>query len=187
MVREKPQVMGLLDKLKKHWLGGIIILVAACVGVTWTIANELLVKPRDFTIKQQEIAIADLREKIKDPQDKKGKGASGSTLASATPPKTKGLNLPGQSTPSAKVLAPTWIYEGRPLLIFDDQVLIKVSMPFDFIKSASIDIELPSEKIHWGQLGVGKTETFTYHGQTYFFRIIEVNDLGAKITIAKKL
>jgi hypothetical protein len=179
--------MGLLEKLKEHWFGGVILFGCAVAGTTWLIANEILVKPRDFTIEQQKTTIADMREKIKDLQEEKGKGASESSLTSATPAKTPRLSLARPGPPSATVLVPTWISEGQPFLMFDDQVMIKVSSASGFIHSATIDIELPSEKIHWGVLGVGETKTFVYRGQTYFFRIIEVMDRQAKVTIAKKL
>jgi hypothetical protein len=175
--------MGLLEKLKEHWLGGVILIGCAIAGTTWFIANEVLVKPRDFAIEQQKTSIADMRQKIKDLQEEKGNGASDSSHTPAAPE----LRSAGPSAPPATALEPTWINEGRPFLMFDDQVVIKVSSASGFIQSATIDIELPSEKIHWGVLGVGETKTFVYRGQTYLFRIIEVVDRKAQITIAKKL
>ena len=46
--------MDLIERLGKHWLVGAFTLAATCVGTTWYVANEILVKPRDYTIKQLE-------------------------------------------------------------------------------------------------------------------------------------
>jgi len=40
------------DKIKNHWLGGLIIISIACISTTWFVAYEILVKPRDFVIEQ---------------------------------------------------------------------------------------------------------------------------------------
>ena len=42
----------LIKYIKSHPMWGIFVIVFFCVGTTWTVANEILVKPRDFTIEQ---------------------------------------------------------------------------------------------------------------------------------------
>ncbi len=44
--------MVLIMKVKKHWLFSVIIISTACISATWFAANEILVKPRDYTIAQ---------------------------------------------------------------------------------------------------------------------------------------
>jgi hypothetical protein len=57
--------MDLVEKARKHWFVGIISIAVVCIGITWIVAIETLVKPRDFTIEQQKEEITQLKEKIK--------------------------------------------------------------------------------------------------------------------------
>ena len=155
--------MALLDKLRNHWLGSLVVLGATCASVTWIVATEVLVKPRDFTTQQQEKIIADLRMEV-------------SRRLGGTP---------GSHT--ATVLAPTWVAEDQPLLVLDDQVQVKVSHAQSFLRSASVSLELPSETLDWPSLGLGETKTFAYRGRKDFFRIVEVQDGRASVAIAKVL
>jgi hypothetical protein len=50
------------ENLKKHWLTGVVVLVSATAGSTWYLANELLVKPRNFQLEMRE----DEAERLKD-------------------------------------------------------------------------------------------------------------------------
>ncbi len=56
--------MTLIDRVKEHWLGGVILVGAVSVATTWFIANEVLVKPRDFTIQQRDDVIDEQRAAI---------------------------------------------------------------------------------------------------------------------------
>ena len=47
------------DLFKSHWLGWTIIVGAATFGTTWFLANELLVKPRDFEISRLKSGVVD--------------------------------------------------------------------------------------------------------------------------------
>ena len=62
--------MSIVDRIKKHWLSGAILLASSCISATWITSTELLVKPRDFTIEQQRATIENLEEKIKNCQAK---------------------------------------------------------------------------------------------------------------------
>jgi hypothetical protein len=42
--------MPLLDRLKQHWFGSLIVICVAVAGATWKVAWELHVTPRDFEI-----------------------------------------------------------------------------------------------------------------------------------------
>ena len=57
--------MDLVEKAKKHWFVGIISIAIICISITWVVAIELLVKPRDLKIEQQKEEITQLKEKIK--------------------------------------------------------------------------------------------------------------------------
>jgi len=51
--------MDLVEKAKKHWFVGIISIAVLCIGITWVVAVEILVKPRDFIIEQNEKKISE--------------------------------------------------------------------------------------------------------------------------------
>ena len=55
----------IVDKLKRHWIIGVIMIASVCVSATWFSLTELFVKPRDYTINQQQRSI-DLLLKEKD-------------------------------------------------------------------------------------------------------------------------
>ena len=165
--------MSLIDKVKEHWIGSLVAFAAICIGTTWIVATEILVKPRDFTIEQQKTNIADLKEKIKELQGEQGYLSTQKTNSSGS---------------SAIVLQPTWIYSNQPLLALDDQVLINVSSLSSFIHAATFDLRIPEQQdIHWGVTIVGTRNTFVYKGESYFFDVLEVTDRSAKISISKKL
>ena len=42
------------EQLKKHWLFGLTTIVVGTAGVTWTVADQILVKPRDFELSRLE-------------------------------------------------------------------------------------------------------------------------------------
>jgi hypothetical protein len=56
--------MDLVEKAKKHWFVGIISIAVLCIGITWVVAVEILVKPRDFIIEQKEKKITELEKVI---------------------------------------------------------------------------------------------------------------------------
>ena len=58
--------MDLVEKARKHWLVGIISIAVICISITWVVAIEILVKPRDFSIDQQEKKIKQLEKFLPD-------------------------------------------------------------------------------------------------------------------------
>lgn len=72
--------MNLIDKLKAHWLGGCIGLAAICIGSTWLIASEILVKPRDLIIEQHMAEIQKIRANLHDLKDRQDKLADDSAI-----------------------------------------------------------------------------------------------------------
>jgi hypothetical protein len=60
--------MTLIEQLKKHWIGSVIMIAAICISTTWLVSIELFVKPRDFRIEELRSKIADLNERIKELQ-----------------------------------------------------------------------------------------------------------------------
>jgi hypothetical protein len=48
------------EKLQDHWLTVVVILCISTAGITWTVANALLVGPRDFEIEQLKRRVGDL-------------------------------------------------------------------------------------------------------------------------------
>jgi hypothetical protein len=160
--------MNLIDRIKEHWVGGLVAFTALCIGTTWIIVNELLVKPRDFTIEQQKTTIAELRDRIKE-----GPAVTQAATASAQPP--------------GVILRPTRISVNQPILALDGQVLIRVSSPSGTSHSASFDLQVADQPpITWASETVGTRKTFTYKGESYLFDILDVSDFGAQVSISKK-
>jgi hypothetical protein len=62
--------MDLVEKAKKHWFVGIISIAVLCISITWIVAVELLVKPRDFIIEQNEKKISEHENEKKSLEDK---------------------------------------------------------------------------------------------------------------------
>ena len=56
--------MELPDNIKKHPVYVAISIIAASCGLTWYLANELLVKPKDLTIEQKNASIETLKNRI---------------------------------------------------------------------------------------------------------------------------
>jgi len=56
--------MNLLEIFPKHWLIQVIVFGSVCIGTTWKIADQILVKPRDYTIAQLREQIKELQEQI---------------------------------------------------------------------------------------------------------------------------
>ncbi|MCP4344079.1 MAG: hypothetical protein GY795_00960 [Desulfobacterales bacterium] len=54
----------IIEKTKKHWFIGVIIIGVACISTTLFLANELLVKPRDFALNEREKKIADKEKEL---------------------------------------------------------------------------------------------------------------------------
>lgn len=44
--------MSILERLKQNWFISVLMVCAAVAGVTWKVAQEVLVSPRDFQIAQ---------------------------------------------------------------------------------------------------------------------------------------
>ncbi|MCH8125934.1 hypothetical protein IIC38_08240, partial [candidate division KSB1 bacterium] len=57
--------MNLKEKIENHLVIVVVVMFGAGASLAWFVANEVLVRPRDFTIQQQKETIAELREKIK--------------------------------------------------------------------------------------------------------------------------
>lgn len=84
------------------------------------------------------------------------------------------------------ILEPTWVYEDKPILSFNNQILIEVSSPSSFIHCATFDLKITNHKsIHFGLTCIGDRRTFSYNNYEYIFDVLEINDLGAKVTITK--
>lgn len=161
--------MSLIDRVKEHWIGGVIAVTAISVGATWTVLNEVSLKPRDFVIEQQKATIASLTDKLRDADRQERQSA----LVAA---------------PSSIILQPTWVYDDLPLLALDNQVSIRLSSASSRSHFASFDVQIPEQDaIHLGFVGLGNRQTFSYKGITYLFDVLDVSDRGAKVTIARKL
>jgi hypothetical protein len=86
------------------------------------------------------------------------------------------------------ILEPTWVYKDKPVLSFNNQILIKVSSPSSFIQCATFDLKITDQNsIHWGLICIGERRTFSYNNYEYIFDVLEINDRGAKVTITKLL
>lgn len=62
------EIMNLLESVRNHWFVGILIISASCIGVTWKVLDELLVKPRDSEIKELKYKISTLENSFKNMQ-----------------------------------------------------------------------------------------------------------------------
>lgn len=62
--------MDLVEKAKKHWFVGVISIAVLCISITWGVAVEILVKPRDFIIEQNEKKISELENEKKSLEEK---------------------------------------------------------------------------------------------------------------------
>lgn len=51
------------EKVRKHWIWFAMIVVSTAIGVTWKVAHELYVKPRDDEIQRLTRRIADLEKR----------------------------------------------------------------------------------------------------------------------------
>ena len=163
--------MGLIERLREHWIGGVVALCVASVGLTWAVITEVSVKPRDFVIEQQKGTIAELNDRLKHSAD-----------AVHT-----GIQSPAD-TPSNVVLNPTWVYDNQPVFAFDNQLIIRFVVGDGFLKVASLKMDIPDEQpVSFDSVNPGSRRTFEYKGNTYFFDVSDVSNTGAKVSIAKKL
>ena len=71
----------LLEKLKRHWLIGLVLLFSSGVGIGWTVAKALLVEPRDFEIARLE-----------------------RILSSVLPPSQENINIEQSASDSIKII-----------------------------------------------------------------------------------
>ena len=62
--------MDLVEKTKKHWFFGVVSIAVVCTGFAWIVAWELFVKPREYTLEQNEKKINELKERISELKDK---------------------------------------------------------------------------------------------------------------------
>jgi len=62
--------MDIVEKAKKHWFVGIISITVLCISITWIVAIEILVKPRDFIIEQKEKKISEHENEKKSLENK---------------------------------------------------------------------------------------------------------------------
>jgi DNA repair exonuclease SbcCD ATPase subunit len=46
------RTMNLFERVKQHWIGGVIAIAFLCMSTTWFAINEILVRPRDFEIEK---------------------------------------------------------------------------------------------------------------------------------------
>jgi hypothetical protein len=54
----------IVDRLRKHWLGGIVILVTFVATTTYQLINVLFIEPKNQEIQRQDKIIRELKEKI---------------------------------------------------------------------------------------------------------------------------
>ncbi len=66
-----------IESVKKHWFVSLVLICAAIVGATWTVAVQILVGPRDFEIARRDTEIARLQKEIDDLRSKPPAAAFG--------------------------------------------------------------------------------------------------------------
>ncbi len=75
--------MNLIELVRRHWIYGVTAVVIGSSTVTWKVAGETLVKPRDYAIRQLEKRIRELEDRI-DKAEGTG-GRTGGTSRSDAP------------------------------------------------------------------------------------------------------
>lgn len=165
--------MNIAEKIKKHWFGGIISFAAICIGGTWLLSNELLVKPRDFEIQILNTRITELKQQIKDLKEIPA-------------------HVPNSDSPL--VLEPTWVYGGKPIMVLSGQILITPEDLYIHSKAFTFSIKCPDKEPIKLKLRIGEMKTFVYDDQTYLFSLLDTDHslalygrkAKAKISIARK-
>lgn len=84
------------------------------------------------------------------------------------------------------ILDSIWVYKDKPVLAFNNQILIEVSFSSSFIQCGTFDLKIQDkDSIHFGLACIGKRQKFSYNNHEYLFDVLEINDSGAKVTITK--
>src|SRR4029079_8300603 len=52
--------MGLQERFEKHWLGTVLLVAVVIAGGTWTVLNQVLVRPRDEELARLERRLEEL-------------------------------------------------------------------------------------------------------------------------------
>jgi hypothetical protein len=60
---DKAKQETIIEKIKKHWLFSVIVIVAVSAGTTWSIANGVIEQQRKI-IEYQKVEIGDLNDKV---------------------------------------------------------------------------------------------------------------------------
>ncbi len=54
--------MDIGTQIKKHWFFTIIGIAVVCIGTTWSVANDILVKPKDVALSERDKRIEQLEK-----------------------------------------------------------------------------------------------------------------------------
>jgi len=92
-------------KFKKHWFVAMLVYSAAIIGATWRVADEILVKPRDYRISELQSEIDNKKLQIQAEENKKLK----------EPHSTSPQNQKVSSSPGA-------IQAGRDVIISENMI-----------------------------------------------------------------
>ncbi len=60
---DKTKKETIIEKIKEHWLFGVIVIIAISAGTAWNIANELSEQQKKI-IENQKVEISDLNDKV---------------------------------------------------------------------------------------------------------------------------
>lgn len=171
--RDEAAAMNVIEQLKKHWIYSLIGLIIVNTGIVWTVARYLYIEPRNYTIEQQKALISELKDKVNALRQ-------GEEFESTSQQ---------YSNNQAEILSKSTISEDAPILIFNQQVMLRTwAIAYsDYYKSACFSIEIFGQPpIRWEHLIPGQRKTFKYKNNTYIFTLFDTTHSGAVISIVKK-
>ena len=64
---QEQKIMGLRERLEQHWFVVTLVVVAVAVGTTWSVLNEVLVRPRDEEFARLQRRLSELEAKQSPP------------------------------------------------------------------------------------------------------------------------
>lgn len=153
-----------LESLKRTRLGGLFLLVVACVSLTWTIQHYLYVSPKEERLKQKDERITELERRLSEL-------SSGGSIVQ---PHDVG---PGHDRAAVDdpliVVPPTEVHETGSLQALSGQVLVTVTANMGKV---ALRVTTPEhiEGLHWEDLTAGDRREFTYGNDTLFVDVLSV-------------
>lgn len=185
----------IVDRVRKHWFGGIVILVIFVATTTYQLINVLFIEPKNQEIQRQDKIIRELKEKIDNLEKDLAKIKTKAPEVKLPIPKSEKSiqeNKEQKKQPSSLNEVELCKEKGAQKITIDHTSLI-LSIADFWEKGTEVSLIVDSPSHLSGKqkkteiMKGGQIEKVVLHGTSYALSVIYVKEPCVKISIEKLL